>query len=70
MTVKNVPQREILRDFYVQRQKGVFMKTDISISFQSPKNGAKQYGLDTSVKVQFSSAVHNTTMAVNLARKS
>jgi hypothetical protein len=30
---------------------------------------ARQYGLDTSVKVQFSSAVHNTTMAVNLARK-
>ena len=31
-------------------------------------NGAKQFGLDTSVKVHFSNAVHNTTMAVNLAR--
>ena len=55
--------------FMFKDKKEVFMKTDISISFQSPKNGAKQYGLDTSVKVQFSSAVHNTTMAVNLARK-
>ena len=33
-----------------------------------PWNGAKQFGLDTSVKVHFSNAVHNTTMAVNLAR--
>ena len=31
-------------------------------------NIAKQFGLDTSVKVHFSNAVHNTTMAVNLAR--
>ena len=30
-------------------------------------NGAKQFGLDTSVKVHFSNAVHNTTMAINLA---
>ena len=29
---------------------------------------AKQFGLDTSVKVHFSNAVHNTTMAFNLAR--
>ena len=35
---------------------------------QFPWNGAKQFGLDTSVKVHFSNAVHNTTMAVNLAR--
>ena len=31
-------------------------------------NIAKAFGLDTSVKVHFSNAVHNTTMAVNLAR--
>lgn len=31
-------------------------------------NIAKHYGLDTSVKVHFSNAVHNTTMAINLAR--
>ena len=31
-------------------------------------NIAKQFGLDTSIKVHFSNAVHNTTMAVNLAR--
>ena len=35
---------------------------------KSPNNGASQFGLDTSVKVHFSNAVHNTTMAVNLAR--
>ncbi len=35
---------------------------------QFPWNGAKQFGLDTSMKVQFSSAVHNTTMAVNAIR--
>ena len=35
---------------------------------QFPWNGAKQFSLDTSVKVHFSNAVHNTTMAVNLAR--
>ena len=28
-------------------------------------NIAKQFGLDTSIKVYFSSAVHNTTRAVN-----
>lgn len=49
-------------------KKGVFMKTEITTSFQSPENGAKQFGLDTSIKVHFSNAVHNTTMAVNLAR--
>ena len=31
-------------------------------------NIAKHYGLDTSVKVHFSSAIHNTTMAVNAIR--
>ncbi len=31
-------------------------------------NIARQFGLDTSVKVHFSSAVHNTTMAVNAIR--
>ena len=31
-------------------------------------NIAKQFGLDTSVKVHVSNAVHNTTMAINLAR--
>ncbi len=35
---------------------------------QFPWNGAKQFGLDTSVKVYFSSAVRNTTMAVNAIR--
>ena len=35
---------------------------------KSPNNGASHYGLDTSVKVHFSNAVHNTTMAINLAR--
>ncbi len=38
------------------------------IESESPWHGAKQFGLDTSVKVHFSNAVHNTTMAVNLAR--
>ncbi len=31
-------------------------------------NIANHYGPDTSVKVHFSNAVHNTTMAINLAR--
>ena len=35
---------------------------------QSPWHGAKQFGLDTSIKVHFSIAVHNTTMAVNAIR--
>ncbi len=35
---------------------------------KSAWHGAKHYGLDTSVKVHFSNAVHNTTMAINLAR--
>ena len=30
---------------------------------ESPRHGAKQFGLDTSVKVHFSNAVHNTTRA-------
>lgn len=42
--------------------------TGSAILPKSPKNGAKHYGLDTSVKVHFSNAVHNKTMAVNLAR--
>ncbi len=37
-------------------------------SCKSPWHGAKQFGLDTSIKVHFSSAVHNTTMAVNAIR--
>ncbi len=39
-----------------------------NILSQSPKDGAKQLELDTSIKVHFSNAVHNTTMAINLAR--
>ena len=35
---------------------------------ESPRHGAKQFGLDMSIKVHFSNAVHNTTMAINLAR--
>ncbi len=31
-------------------------------------NIANQFGLDTSIKVYFSSAAHNTTMAVNAIR--
>lgn len=31
-------------------------------------NIARQFGLDTSIKVHFSSAIHNTTMAVNAIR--
>ena len=38
------------------------------MEIESPRQGAKHYGLDTSVKVHFSNAVHNTTMAINLAR--
>ncbi len=44
------------------------MSTKTHILSQSPWNGAKQFGRDTSVQVHFSNAVHNTTMAVNLAR--
>ena len=29
---------------------------------------AKQFGLDTSIKAHFSTAVHNTTMAVSLIK--
>ena len=38
------------------------------IESESPWHGAKHFGLDTSVKVYFSSAVHNTTRAVNAIR--
>ena len=38
------------------------------IESESPWHGAKQFGLDTSIKVHFSSAVHNTTLAVNAIR--
>lgn len=44
------------------------MRTKRNRNTQSPKDGAKHYGLDTSVKVHFSNAVHNTTRAINLAR--
>ena len=44
------------------------MKTHPQEKANSPNHGASQFGLDTSVKVHFSNAVHNTTMAVNLAR--
>ena len=44
------------------------METQRQIKASSPNNGASQFGLDTSVKVHFSSAVHNTTMAVNAIR--
>ncbi len=37
-------------------------------SCKSPWNSVKHNGLDTSVKVHFSNAVHNTMMAINLAR--
>ena len=40
----------------------------IMLAANEVPNIAKQFGLDTSVKVHFSNAVHNTTMAVNLAR--
>ncbi len=35
---------------------------------ESPRHGAKQFGLDTSVKVHLSNVVHSTTMAINLAK--
>ena len=35
---------------------------------KSPWHGAKQFGLDMSIKVHLSNAVHNTTRAINLAR--
>lgn len=68
MTVKMSRREKFCGIIMFKDRKGVCMKTDISISFQSPKNGAKHYGLDTSIKAHFSSAVHNTTMAINLAR--
>ena len=48
--------------------KSDFLARYTRIENDSPWHGAKQFGLDTSVKVHFSNAVHNTTMAVNLAR--
>ena len=68
MTVKMSRREKFCGIIMFKDKKGVCMKTDISTSFQSPKNGANQFGLDTSIKVYFSSAVHNTTMAINLAR--
>ena len=44
------------------------LNNSTAIPPKSPKNGASHYGLDTGVKVHFSNAVHNTTMAINLAR--
>ncbi len=44
------------------------MRTEKHFITQSPNDGANHYGLDTSIKVHFSNAVHNTTMAINLAR--
>ena len=44
------------------------MKTHPQEKVNSPNHGAKQFGLDTSVKVHLSSAVHNTAMAVNMVR--
>ena len=38
------------------------------IESESLRYGAKQFGLNTSIKVHFSSAVHNTTRAVNAIR--
>lgn len=35
---------------------------------KSPNNGASQFGLDSSVKVNMMSVVHATTTAVNLTR--
>ena len=44
------------------------MKTENHFLNQFTKKGAKQFCLDSSVKFHFSSAVHNTTMAVNAIR--
>ncbi len=48
--------------------KSDFLARYTGLESESPWHGAKQFGLDTSVKVHFSSAVHNTTMAVNAIR--
>ena len=48
--------------------KVIFIRMEKRYCYQSPEHGANHYGLDTSVKVHFSNAVHNTTMAINLAR--
>ncbi len=48
--------------------KSDFLARYKGLESKSPWHGAKQFGLDTNVKVHFSNAVHNTTMAINLAR--
>ena len=48
--------------------KSDFLARYAGMESESPWHGAKQLGLDTSIKVHFSNAVHNTTMAINLAR--
>ncbi len=45
-------------------KKEVCMRTEIPF-YPAPKNSANQFGLDTSIKVYFSSEAHNTTMAIN-----
>ncbi len=46
----------------------ILLGLGVMLAANEVPNIAKQFGLDTSVKVHFSNAVHNTTMAVNLAR--
>ena len=48
--------------------KNDFLARYAGMESESPRHGVKQFGLDTSVKVHFSNAVHTTTMAINLAR--
>ena len=48
--------------------KSDFLARYTGLESKSQWHSAKHYGLDTSVKVHFSNAVHNTTMAINLAR--
>ena len=50
------------------KSEGILTIAEHNRNTQSPWHGAKHYGLDTSVKVHFSNAVHNTTMAINLAK--
>ena len=44
------------------------MRTKKHFLTHSPCHGAKQFGLDSSVKVSMMSVVHATTTAVNLTR--
>ena len=44
------------------------LNNSTAIPPKSPKNGASQFGLDSSVKVNMMSVVHATTTAVNLTR--